>query len=71
MECKTTANARRMVDLSGFMLYTGLGRNKALAFGKEIGCTVKIGRRVVYDLKKADAYFDSITGQSGAGTDHE
>ena len=42
----------RLVDVATFMKYTGLGRNNAMKFGEEIGCTVRIGRRVLYDLKK-------------------
>lgn len=45
---------KRLVGVVEFMEFTGLGRNKAMEFGKEIGCRVKIGRRVLYDLKKAD-----------------
>lgn len=45
---------RRLVGVMDFMAYTGLGRNKAMEFGKEIGCRVKVGRRVLYDLRKAD-----------------
>ncbi len=64
MNEKTQAvnEAKRLVDVSGFMLYTGLGRNNAMKLGKEIGCKIKIGRRSLYDLRKADRYFDSLSG---------
>lgn len=52
----------RLVDVNAFMEYTGLGRNNAMKFGEEIGCKVNIGRRVLYDLRKADQYFNSLTG---------
>lgn len=51
---------KRLVNISEFMKYTGLGRNSALKFGKDIGCRVKIGRRVLYDLKKADEQISII-----------
>lgn len=61
-ECITTSTSGRMVDISEFMQYVGLGKNNAMKFGEEIGCKVNIGRRVLYDLRKADQYFDSLTG---------
>lgn len=48
----------RFVDIRGFMLYVGLGRNAALKLATEIGCKRRFGRRVVYDLRIADRYFD-------------
>lgn len=52
---------KRLVGLNDFMVYTGLGKNVAANFGKEIGCVIKVGRRNLYDLKKADRYFDTLT----------
>lgn len=51
---------KRLVSISEFMEYTGLGRNSALRFGKEIGCRVKIGKRVLYDLRKADEQINKL-----------
>ena len=51
---------KRLVSISEFMEYTGLGRNSALRFGKEIGCRVKIGKRVLYDLRKADEQINTL-----------
>lgn len=53
---------KRLVGVVDFATYLGVGRNTALKLGGEIGCKVKIGKRVLYDLKKADQYFDSLTG---------
>lgn len=53
-------NGKRLVRVEEFMEYTSLGRNNAMKLGKEIGCTIKLGRCVLYDLKKADKYFDSL-----------
>lgn len=52
---------KRLVNIDGFMNYVGLGRNNAMKLGEEIGCLVKIGRKNLYDLRKADRYFDSLT----------
>ena len=41
------------------MLYVGLGRNQALALANRIGCRRRVGRRVIYDLRMADRFFDS------------
>lgn len=51
---------KRLVGISEFMKYTGLGRNSALKFGEEIGCKVKVGRRVLYDLRKADEQINKL-----------
>ena len=55
-------NSSRFVDIKGFMEYTTLGKNRATEFGKEIGCRVRVGKRILYDLRKADQYFDRLTG---------
>lgn len=34
---------KRLVDIRGFMEYTGLGRNNAMKLGAEIGATIRIG----------------------------
>ena len=52
---------RRLVGIRAFMEYSGLGRNNAMKLGEDIGCRVQIGRKVLYDLRKADKYFDSLT----------
>lgn len=61
-EVQTVNEGKRFVDTPGFMLYTGLGRNNAMKLGEKIGCKIKIGKRVLYDLRKADQYFNSLTG---------
>lgn len=52
----------RLMDADELGRYICLGRNKALAFGKEIGAEIRIGRRVLFDRVKVDQYFDSATG---------
>ena len=50
----------RLVDLAAWMAYTGLGRNTAMKFGESLGCRVRIGRRVLYDLTVADTEIDKL-----------
>lgn len=52
----------RFLGIEEFMVYTSLGRTSAMKLGKEIGCTMRVGKRVLYDTKKADQYFNSLTG---------
>lgn len=51
----------RLVGIADFMVWTGLGRNRAKEFGEQIGCRRQIGGRVVYDLKVASEYFDRLS----------
>ena len=43
----------RFLCLEEFMNYTGLGRGSAMKLGKEIGCVMKVGKRALYDTRKA------------------
>lgn len=52
----------RFLNIDEFMKYTSLGRTSAMNLGKEIGCSIKVGKRVLYDTRKADQYFNSLTG---------
>ena len=51
---------RRLVRLPEWMAYTGLGRNTAMKFGESLGCTVRIGKCVLYDLDFADKAIDKL-----------
>lgn len=42
------------------MEYAGLGRNKAIEWGKEIKAEVRIGRRVLYDKAIIDRVLDRM-----------
>lgn len=55
-------NEVRLMDTEELRAYTNLGRNNAMKLGEEIGAKVKIGRRVLWDKRKVDEYFDSLTG---------
>lgn len=63
-ERKTIANAgeSRLMDTDELRAYTNLGRNSAMKLCEEIGAKVKIGRRVLWDRRKVDEYFNSLTG---------
>ena len=46
---RTNASVKpRLLGIEEFMAYTSLGRGSALKLGQEIGCTVRIGKRVLY-----------------------
>ena len=53
---------KRLVGINDFTTYLGVGRNTAIKLGDEIGCKIKIGKRTLYDLRKTDQYFNSLTG---------
>lgn len=52
----------RLMDTEELRAYTNLGRNNAMKLGEEIGARVQIGRRVLWDKRKVDEYFNSLTG---------
>lgn len=64
MRSRTTnfaAGETRLMDTEELRVYTNLGRNNAMKLGEEIGAKVKIGKRVLWDKKKIDQYFDELT----------
>lgn len=56
------AGESRLMDTEELRAYTNLGRNNAMKLGEEIGARVQIGRRVLWDRRKIDEYFNSLTG---------
>ena len=56
------AGKARMMDTEELRAYTNLGRNSAMKLGEEIGAKVQIGHRVLWDRRKVDEYFNSLTG---------
>lgn len=56
------AGNARLIDTEELRSYTSLGRNSAMKLGEKIGAKVKIGRRVLWDRRKIDEYFNSLTG---------
>lgn len=63
MNEKTTQNiiTPRLLNTDELMSYIGLGRNRSVELGDRIGARVQIGRRVLWDRKKLDEYFNSLT----------
>lgn len=57
-----TSGESRLMDTDELRAYTNLGRNNAMKLGEEIGAKVQIGRRVLWDRRKIDEYFNSLTG---------
>lgn len=55
-----TTTDSRLMDTDELRSYTNLGRNNAMKLGEEIGAKIKIGKRVLWDRKKIDAYLDSL-----------
>ena len=61
----TPGAPQRLVGINDFAAYTGLGRASAAKFGREAGCRIEVGGRVLYDLHTADRYLDSLTRDAG------
>lgn len=59
----------RFTDIKGFMSFCGLGKNSAVNLAKKIGCIRKFGSRTMYDLKKADEYFDLHNNDDADGAE--
>lgn len=60
---------KRMFNISEAGNYLGLGRTKTMEFCNEIGATVHIGRRVLYDREIIDRAISERreTTRKGAG----
>lgn len=56
-----SGNMSRLMSTDELRAYTNLGRNKAMELGEKIGARVYIGKRVLWDRKKIDNYFDTLT----------
>lgn len=51
----------RTMDIVALCAYTGLGKYAAKGVAESAGATIHLGRRVVYDRARIDAYMDSMT----------
>lgn len=58
---ETTDIIPRLLNTDELMAYSGLGRNKSVELGDEIGARVQVGRRVLWDRLKIDQYINSLT----------
>lgn len=59
---KAACSTSRLMDTEELRAYTNLGRNNAMKLGDEIGARVQVGKRVLWDRKKLDQYFNQLTG---------
>lgn len=59
---KAACGTSRLMDTEELRVYTNLGRNNAMKLGDEIGARVQVGKRVLWDRKKLDQYFNQLTG---------
>lgn len=54
----------RVVDINGYCQYLGMSKQQAREFGKEAGAVIGTGpgsgRKILYDLRKTDAYLDAM-----------
>lgn len=51
----------RSMDITALCAYTGLGKAAAKNLAAEAGAVIRLGRRVVFDRNKIDAYMDTLT----------
>ena len=51
---------KRLLTAKEMIEYTGLGRNRATDWGKEIGVAVRIGGRVMFDRVTVDKAITEI-----------
>lgn len=54
----------RLMDITAFCQYSGLGRTSARKLAEEAGAVRKYGKRILIDKVRADSYFDRLA--SGA-----
>lgn len=52
---------KRLMDIDELCQYVSLGRNSAATLGKAAEAIVRVGRRVLYDKKKIDAYIETLS----------
>ncbi len=57
----TYISDRKTVNTKSFCEYYDCGRATAVKLGNVAGAHIQIGRRVLWDISKIDAYIDSIS----------
>lgn len=59
---KFTSNSKniqpRLLSITQFMLYSGMGRNRAVEYARQYGWVVQFGRRVYIDKVKFDEFVE-------------
>lgn len=61
MENYIPYNQRILVSLKELQSLCSCGRVAAEKIGKESGATIRVGRRVLYNLEKVKEYINSVT----------
>ncbi len=51
-------NEKRLLAIPEFQIYASIGRNNALRLARESGAAMRIGRRLLIDRVKFDAWCD-------------
>lgn len=54
----------RLLGMPELMQYTSLGRNRAADLGRDAGAVVRVGKRVLYDRIKIDAWIDEQSAEA-------
>lgn len=57
---QNTGITARLMSIEELRDYTNLGRNAAMELGAMAGARVNVGKRVLFDKKKVDAYINAI-----------
>lgn len=57
--------------IDGVMEHYCIGRNTAMKIGVEANAKIKIGKRVIYDLRKIDEYLEKLASMESDPTDGE
>lgn len=58
-EGRVPLSEKRLLAIPEFQLYASIGRNSALKLARESGAEMRIGRRLLIDRVKFDAWCDS------------
>ena len=69
MRKKVESDNQIAVDINALQNMLGVGRNTADDIGKKAGAVIKVGRRKLFNVKKIQAYMDSLT--ENGGSDYE
>lgn len=48
------------VDITGLQAMLSIGKTSAMKIGKEAGAVTKVGKRVIYSVKRIEQYMDSL-----------
>ena len=57
--------------IDGVMEHYCIGRNTAMKIGVEANAKIKIGKRVIYDLRKIDEYLEKLASMESDPADVE